>query len=398
MMRGLIYCVHLYGIGHLKRMLSLAEGLVEDCEITLIQAGRNEKVTFLHPNFRHIGIPLPRSMIPFITNNEAASFEKLMKIRRRQLFTVMDFSRHYDFFITEQIPFTKLAFLCEAYSIMNALKIKNPNLAMISSNKGGAPFNEPGKSRSQPRKDEQLLKTLWESTLKELRANYDKVLVHVDPQITTLDETFVYFDEIREMVEYTGYIYPCSEKFASSKKRKKEILITTGSGIKGVPLLLSLLNVVPNIPEYNFQFVITPEMNRDFVELLHRESEKLSNMQIVSFLDNFDEKLRESSLAITLAGSTLINLYATSTPALVYRDLFDRGQVVQGQKFADHGIVNLINEQDLSPDKLKNLILETLQNPPKSDIDLNIAGVENSKQAIMKTVQEKRQSANQKSV
>lgn len=388
-MRGLIYCVHLYGVGHLKRMLSLAEGLVEDCEITLIQGGRDERVTFLHPNFRHIGIPLPRSMIPFITNNQAASFEKLMKIRRKQLFTVMDFSRHYDFFITEQIPFTKLAFLCEAYSIMNALKIKNPNLAMFSSHKGGAPLPELGKNSAKHLKNEQLLKTLWKSTLKELKANYDKVLVHVDPQVTTLDETFFYFNEIREMVEYTGYIYPWCEKFATSKKRKKEILVTVGSGIKGVPLLLSLLNVVPKIPEYNFQFVTTPEMSRDFVELLHKESEKVSNLEIVSFLENFDEKLRESSLAITLAGSTLINLYATSTPALVYRDPLDRGQVMQGKKFADHGIVNLINEQDLSPDKLKNLILETLQNPPKSDIDLNIAGVENSKQAIMKTVQEK---------
>ncbi len=385
-MRGVIYCVHIQGVGHLKRMLTLAKGLVKECEITLIQAGRDEDITFLHPNFRHLKIPLPEAAISIVLRRDRYNFERMMKYRRKQLFALMDFSHHYDFLITDQIPFTKRVFSCEVSSLKSAMEVRNPNLAMICSQKGGTLQNKvPIKLEYQ-----KIMKNLREGTLTDLQKYYDKVLVHCDPQITTLEEMFEYCNEIREMIEYTGYIFPHSHKYPPSNQRKKVILVTTGSGSKGMPLLLTLMQIVTKIPDYHFLFVTSPMMKENIVSLLHRQSQKNSNMEIVNFLDNFDEKLRQSSLAITLGGSTLINLYATGTPGLVCPEPLDPGQLMLGEKFAEHGIVRLIQEKELSTENLYNNIIEILNHPPKSDIELNIAGVENSMKAIRQTVHKKR--------
>lgn len=380
-MRGVIYCVHLEGVGHLKRMLTLAEGLVKDCKITLIQAGRDEDFTFMHPNFRHLVLPFPEEGLSLLHRNDRLTLEKILKYRRKQLFSMMNFFLHYDFLITEQIPFTKLAFYSEVLSLKSAMKVKNPQLATICSQKGGTPYQE---------RNQEKVEWMWSNTLSKLQENYDKVLVHCDPQVTTLDEMFGYCDEIREMIEYTGYIFPHGEKYPPSNQREKVILVTTGSGTKGVSLLLALIQVVPKITDYRFVFVISPMMREDIIQLLRSASKRYSHVEVINFLDNFDKKLRQCSLAITLAGSTLINLYATGTPGLTFPESYDKGQVVLGEKFAQHGIVNLIQQEELNPEQLYNKIIDTLKNPPKSDIELNLSGVENSLKAIRQVVQEKR--------
>lgn len=374
-MRGMIYCVHLFGVGHLKRMLTLAKGLVEQgMKITLIQAGRLEYLTFSHPNFTHIRLPFHEEMmLPFARGDASrmSLFSDYMKIRRKKLFSLLDFSQPYDFLITEQIPFSKIAFLYEAYSIKEAIKVVNPRFAMICSQKGGgAP----------------LIEQHSLNTLKELQNHYDKILVHCDPKICTLEEMFSYCELVREKIEYTGYIFPQSKKKISASQRKKWILVTNGSGNKGSHLLKMLASIASQMPEYRFIFIASPMMENALLDLLQEASKKYTNIAVVGFLDNFDEQLRHCELAITLAGSTLVNLYATGTPGLVYADPGDSGQEMLGAKFAKLGLVKLIHEGDLAQESLKNMLLETLAHPPRADIELNIAGVENSLRAIRQIV------------
>jgi predicted glycosyltransferase len=394
-MRGIIYCVHLSGVGHLKRMLTLAKGLVDDCEITFIQAGRNDNFTFRHPNFYHMKLPFSdsfllrfRTIYQFKTSLPAVN--QYLKKRKKKLFSLMDFSKPYDFIITEQIPLTKLIFLNETYSILQAAKEVNPNVAFISSQKGATPCNS-SQGETLPFTIEQNGEDsdISRYRLKQIQSYYDKILVHCDPQITRLEETFRYCDEIREKIEYTGYISPKSKKYPPSDQRKKMILVTTGAGSKGGSLIEVLMKVISQISDYNFIFIQDPMMQAKIIQLLNKVNAEHENMKVVDFLDNFDEKLRQCSLAITLAGSTLINIYLTGTPALVYRELCDGGQQVLGKRFADQGIIRLVEEEDLSPEKLKNLILETIKHPPKPNITLNVSGVENTRKAIKKIVKEK---------
>lgn len=383
-MRGIIYCVHLFGVGHLKRMLTLAKGLVEEGHaITLIQAGRAEDETFFHPKFKHLLLPLYKG---FFLQKQGGScdrtslFKEHMKFRRKKLFSMLDFSRPYDFLITEQIPFSKIAFLYEAYSIMGAARAMNPRFSMICSQKGGTP------PQTADGRAEVLHKHSMD-ILEQLKQNYDKVLVHCDPQVSTLEEMFSYCEEIRDKIVYTGYIFPRSEKYPPSDRRQKTILVTNGSGDKGMECLKVAAAIVPLLPEYRFIFIASPLMPSGLVDFLREASEKNSNMQVIGFLENLDEKLRECALAITLAGSTLINLYATGTPALVYPDPYDSGQVLLGSTFEKLGLVRLIRQRDLSPKALRNLVADALSHPLQSQVELNIAGVKNSIQAIRECVE-----------
>jgi predicted glycosyltransferase len=396
-MRGIIYCVHLSGVGGLKRMLTLAKGLLNDCEVTFVQAGKNEGFNLKHPNFHHINLPHSDDLLlhskmfnrlqkdPSLLRQFYSALNKYMKTRKKIIFSMLDFSKAYDFIITEQVPISKTIYLNEVYTILSAAKKVNPSLAIISSQKCAPAINY-----TEIFADVEMIMKSNLYSLKHLKSNYDKILVHADPQINKLEETFLYCDQIRDKIEYTGYITTQAEKYPPSIQRKKIILVSTGSGIKGNALLKVLVKVISQIPEYQFVFVKGPMMTPGNKQLFHEANEENTNVEIVDFLDNFDEKLQQCSLAITLAGSTLINIYLTGTPALVYREISDGGQQTLGKKFADKGIIRLIKKEDLSPDKLKYLILETIKNPPKSDIILNLSGVENTRKAIKQIVTEKR--------
>ncbi len=388
-LRGIVYCIHLVGVGHMKRMLALCEKLLEYAEITFIQGGIEVGLTIQHPNFTHVRLPQIQEMLDiniFGVKGGIAAAKAKMKIRKNILFNSFDPLLKYDFVITEQIPFSKLFWLNEVLSIVALAKQKNPEALIVCSHKGTT------RNRRENLNESSLKKCISSDriTAKIIKKYYDLVLVHSDAKLIPLEENFFETDAIRNKVVYTGYISKPLKKALPIERSKKDILITLGAGPKCEIFMRPLISAIEGIPEYNFIFVKGPMLSKDKREFLKEADIALPNLQTVEFMDDIDDKLSHCKMAILTAGFTLINSYATKTPALVFPDDREGSQMLIAERFSEHGFVRAAEIQDINPERLREIIREMEENPPKPDFDLNINGADNSARILLKSIALKR--------
>lgn len=375
--RGIIYCVHLGGIGHIKRMLTLSQELIKFSEIIFIQAGISKGITFNHKNFKHLCLPFD----PEFNSRKSQSYENLLKLftyRKKILFREIDFTQKIDFILTEQIPFTKLLWFNEVLSIIMASKAINPQLKVFCSHKGST------RNLNSQLDENSKMKYLRsdEFTASIINHLYDHIFVHADSALLDLNENFFSFDKIKEKVSYTGFISSNGKNFDQQKRNKNEILVTLGAGLKLDYFLPTLLDAFIELPQYKFTIVTGFLASPNSVNLLKENEKKYNHIEVVTFIEKIDQKLLTCSMAIVSAGFTLINTYATETPTLIIPDPREGSQNYLAQKFKDFNFVNLLNFNDINKETLKKMIEETIHSPPKSKFELNIDGAHTCAQLI----------------
>lgn len=366
--RGIIYCVHLGGIGHLKRMITLSQELLKFSELIFIQAGCSSGVTLKHPHFKHLLLPFGDYLL-----TPSYDLEKLSPIfskRKRILFREIDFTLNFDFIISEQIPFTKVLWLNEFLSIANGLKVKNSNLKVFCSHKGST--RNINSFLNQQDKSQYLMSDKITAAL--VKDHYDKVFVHSDPRLLHLDENFFEYETIKNKILYTGFISSHEKKYEPQKRNEKEILVSLGAGPKLDYYLPNLLNSIIDLKDYKFTIVtglLASKKNYAFLKSLEK---KFDHIEIIEFIEKIDQKLLTCSMAIVSAGFTLINTYITSTPTLVIPDEREGSQNYLCMKFKKYDFINVIRVNQLNKDFLKEMIEKTIQTPPKPKIELDIQG------------------------
>lgn len=127
--------------------------------------------------------------------------------------------------------------------------------------------------------------------------------------------------------------------------------------------------------------------------LLHKYLQNListpgyENLQISGLQENFCDLLQKSSLSISLGGYSLVDVVYTKTPGLCYPAYY-HDQYLRPIKFAEKGLVHILKEEDLQPERLAQKITEILQKP-YPNVQINMNGVQNSKLGILKLLNPK---------
>lgn len=385
-MRGLVYCIHLLGVGHLKMMLTLSEALVQLGKVDFIQGGKDVGLSLVHPHFRHIILP-EYIQAPSNTHLITGQGYESLKQRRQHLFDSLDFSAPYDYLLVEQIPFTKLLFWNEVRALIQILKMMNPRLLVCCCHRG---IQRQARTKMDPLNYKMFIKN-EPLTVQIIKGFFDAVLIHTDPRLISFDETFDLASLIADKLIYTGFI--AKKPMESGAPRMKRILISTGSGKHGEILYPPLLTVAGELPDYQFLFVMGPFRPENVQADLEKEiaKRKLSNVFISEFIQDFETELSKSALAITLGGTTVFALCGTQTPAIVFPLAGDIDQGFIAEKFGHLGLIHVGTSQDLSPDKMLALVRKGLETPyPEIASRLNFNGIENSRRAIESLVAKKK--------
>lgn len=345
-MRGIIYSLNLYGVGHIKRMLLLSEGFLENGDtITFLQGGQDVGLSINYPQFEHIILKDSKS---------------------KRLEQIQNLSTPYDFIIIEQIPFSKLSWFDEVLALIEP----NPKALVVCSHKGTM------RATGENRLDEE------KHTLALLEKYFDTVLVHSDPKLITLDDSFSYTKQIADRVHYTGFISKHGNQYDEPEQREKNIVVTTGAGDKGLKLLKAIASIIHHFPEYRFMIIAGPMMSNQTKSQLQSLQEKHANMIVIDFVADFEKLLLRSSLLISLAGFTLISAYATRIPTISFPASNSENQQVVAEKFAEIPSIKFVTESDLNPKTFQEIINDTLLSPPPSTYSLNIDGVTQTVQFI----------------
>jgi predicted glycosyltransferase len=375
-MKIIQYCQHVLGIGHLFRSLEICRAL-SDHEVILVTGGPQVD-TNLPGHVRQVRFPDLQMNLEFkglFSSQKNSTLEQIKADRQKRLFALFEKEKP-DIFLIELYPFGRKAFRFELDPVLLALTNKRlPACGVVCSVRDILVEKE-----DQFKHESRVVKTL--------NGYFDAVLVHADPNLAQLGETFDQFDKIEIPVIYTGYIAPKPEPDAGSKIRQQlqigadELLIITsaGGGNVGAPLLAAVVQAFNQLAvnkPCHLKVFTGPFLERGDYDDIKKMAGK--NVQIEQFTADFLSYLAAADLSVSMGGyNTTMNILATGVPALVWPFPQNREQRLRAGRLAKEGVLRVIEGEDLRPDRLAALMDQMLAAPNSDRVKLDLDGAANT--------------------
>jgi predicted glycosyltransferase len=206
-----------------------------------------------------------------------------------------------------------------------------------------------------------------------LNTYFHLLLIHGDPKLIELGETFSRMDDINIPIAYTGYI--CQPPLPGDRRRIRSMLnlaedeqlivVSAGSGSVGLPLLKAAVHAFPLLETKNYRLQVFTgpyTSDHDFKRLAAAGS---SRIHLERFSDNFPAWLAAADLSISMGGyNTTMNLVAAGCRALVYPFAQNHEQRLRAVRLAKKRCLQLLAETDLVPAVLAERISAALAASP----------------------------------
>lgn len=362
--RILYYCQSLVGIGHLTCSLRIIRELLAHAEVDLIQGGLGSGASLVHPKFRNLRLPTllhDHDTGGFIDPDEERDTEEVWNARRD---ATTEFLRWpYHAIVVEFYPFGRRRFKDEIQGLFRTVR----------ENCGAVPIFTSVREVLIPRAIEKE-RRMVESVKKHIHT----VFIRGDPDIVRFDETFSLTHEIEDRLCYTGYISPPPP--TSRPARKKQILVSQGGGNVGREMLDGAIGAAALMPDYSFLLASGSRTSEAEMDAL-RKTVRSNNVEITPFLSDFQNRLMESAVSISMGGdNTLLDVISARTPALAYPYQGNSEQGFRIKKFAEAGLLQALDGADLVAERLKEKIELALNTPyPTREFAVNGAFVTSEK-------------------
>jgi len=375
-MKILIYCQHVLGIGHLFRTIEICRALKGN-DVVLVTGGPAVAAD-LPDHVREFKLPqlkMDSSFKGLYASRSETAIDQV-KDMRRKLFYELFQKEQPDLFIIELYPFGRKAFRFELDPVLRGIREKQLSCWNVICSVRDILVEKEDQQKHELR------------AVKTLNRYFDAVLVHADPRIVRLDETFLRFDQIVIPVVYTGFVAPKPSAHARRKFRKKlgmdgseiYIVASAGGGSVGYPLLESVIEAFKRLKAEN------PKLLHIFTgpfigEKLSKKLRRIAGpgVRIDVFSCDFLSYLAAADLSISMGGyNTSMNILATGVPALVWPFPQNREQRLRAQRLAESGALRVLNDSDLQPQRLVKIMHGALSQPRRGSAGVDLDGAGNT--------------------
>ena len=110
-------------------------------------------------------------------------------------------------------------------------------------------------------------------------------------------------------------------------------------------------------------------------------------MQIIRFAPDFLSHLAAADLSISMGGyNTTMNILASGTPALVWPFGQNREQRLRADRLASLGVLQVLENEDLDPDRLAAIMDDWMSRSTRSAVNINLNGAANTARWIEKEI------------
>ena len=378
-MKIIQYSQNVLGVGHLFRSLEIARALSAH-QVILVTGGPPVE-TELPMHVREFCLPILQMDDAFkglLTTEKNLTLDQVKETRQKKLLALFEEERP-DLFLVELFPFGRRMFRFELDPVVRALRGKGAAPCAIICSVRDILVEK----KDHVRHEAKVVKTL--------NRYFDRVLVHADPDLVEIRETFGPFDDITIPVEYTGYIAPQSSAAAGQRIRKQMgmddsenlIVASAGGGNVGAPLLAAVIRAFSRMKGGNcrLQVFSGPFMDpRDFDDLKTMAPAKA---QVDRFTADFGSYLAAADLSVSMGGyNTTMNILAARVPALLWPFSRNREQGLRARRLADRGLLTVLQDADLQPDRLAALMEHKLTQPGQPDGRIDLNGAANTARCI----------------
>jgi predicted glycosyltransferase len=375
-MKIIYYCQHVLGIGHFFRSLEICKAFAGQ-EVILVTGGSLVPVQLpSHVREMHLPELMMNEEFSLLYSPEGGkSVAQVMQERQQLLFALFE-TEAPDLFIVELYPFGRKAFRFEIDPILEGIRCgRLPKSRVICS------LRDILVEKKNP--------LVYEARVIDMLNRYfDALLIHADPRVLTLDETFSRLKDITVPIVYTGFVTPRPAPGAGAKLRqqlgidREDILIvaSAGGGTVGNRLLEAVVEAFGfmNIDKPSHLHVFTgPFLDENTFDRLKRITNK--NVRILRFTSDFLSYLSGADLSVSMAGyNTCMNIAAAQVPALVWPFPQNREQGLRASRLAQLGILRVLTDEELHPRRLSALMEKGIALRSRSLVDIDLNGAENT--------------------
>jgi predicted glycosyltransferase len=221
---------------------------------------------------------------------------------------------------------------------------------------------------------------------------FDAVLVHADPRLARLEETFRPRSPLRIPVLYTGYVVRREGEDAKPGQAPL-VVVSVGSGAMGEALLKAALQAQPEILATTglpMRIIAGPHVPAEVWEWLQARTQNRSGVDLVRVVPALVPELQRATVSVSHCGyNTALEILRTGVPALVVPATEEGDQEIgRARRLEQLGLVRVLPRSLLDPTTLATAIRELRHFKPKV-FDLDIEGATASV-ALMETLRRAR--------
>ncbi len=371
-MKILQYCQHVLGVGHFFRTLEILRAL-SDHEVVLVTGGDRVSAE-LPPHVREVRLPalmMDADFTALRSGDGADSVHRIQAERKQRLFDIVERTAP-DLFLVELYPFGRKKFRFELDPVLAAIR------------EGRLPPCRTACSLRDILVEKDDVAGYEDRVVRTLNRYFDALLIHADPELIRLEETFSRVSDLAVEIVYTGFVTPKPAPDARERVRRslgvgedeRLIVASAGGGKVGAPLLEAVVAAFPlmNGAEKTRLLVFTgPYMDDEAFDRLR--SRTGSRVSISRFTSDFLSHLAAADLSVSMAGyNTSMNLLAARVPALVQPFAQNREQRLRAERLIRLGAaMGILEDADLAPERLASRMAAEIDRGerPAVPVDLN---------------------------
>ena len=377
-MKVLIVVTHLLGTGHLSRGLTLGRAFAAaGHQVTLASGGfpapqlNTEGLDLVQlPPLRSDGVNFSR----LLDAEGTPADESYLQSRQDRLLAMLDQIRP-DLLLTELFPFGRRSLRGEFRALLEAAQALPHRPLILSS------IRDILAPPSAPKKAEQAAALVADF--------YDGVLVHSDPNTTTLDASWPVSPALAEKLIYTGYVAPPAAVPHPDQVGAGEILVSAGGGDVGDALFACAIEAAKQMPDHRFRLLVG---GRDAQARIARLSDPASPAVLEPARPDFRQMLPHAAASVSMCGyNTALDLLQAGTPAVFVP--FDAGNEVE-QTLRARSLAALPGfvaspTADLTPERLCEAIASAMQQPQREVHNLRFDGATQSVEIAEKRMKDR---------
>lgn len=342
--RVMFYVQHLLGIGHVKRAAAISRALAEAGLPTTVVSGGAHVAGADFGAVRTIRLPpihaADARFAELLDESGNPVGDAYRERRRRALLDAFAAVRP-DVLAVELFPFGRWQFRFELLPLLEAAGRARPRPRVVSS------VRDVLVHKARPERNREMAELA--------RAWFDLVLVHGDPAVVRLEESFPEAALVSERIRYTGYVADGGGEVSSSAAGAGEVIVSVGGGAVGGPLLRTALQARPLGGLGNAPWRLLAGPNTPAPVLAEIAAAAPPGVAVEPARPDFPALLRNCRLSISQAGyNTLMDVVHARARAVVvpFAAGQETEQAFRARLFEARGLVSVLAEDRLSPQSL----------------------------------------------
>ena len=220
-----------------------------------------------------------------------------------------------------------------------------------------------------------------------LERHYDQIFVYGSGDVMDVADAYALPPSVAAKVRYCGYVTEETEALLTPDEVGAElgidgpfVLATGGGGGDAFPLMDTFVDALEQLPPLPAVLVTGPLMSRELRAQLEQRAPRDRPVRVIDYTPHLRSYMKTAAAVVSMCGyNTAIELVATGARAVVVPRTWRYGEQMRGTEagveweqllraraLAEHGVVQLLEPEDLDPGRLAERIQHVIAAPSRT--------------------------------